>query len=288
MGGYCFHISAKLQNLGFIRAGGRHYFLHNKIAFGNGAGFIHYNGVYVFKCFHYGAALKQNAVARPRADAGEKCQRHAEHQCAGAAYYKKGQRRVNPVLPVAGNIARHKRRKRCHNNHKGSIYPCKAGNKAVNLRFGSRCVFHAVQNTRNHGFRKHFFHAYFQHAVGINAAAGNFVAVVLAYRHRLACYRRSINKAVAFYYHAVQRYAVTGAHQQNIAYMGVRRRNYAHFFAYKQVNGFRAHINRVHNLPAAFFHRTVFKIFAHTVKEHYADGFFISGNYKRAQRCNGH
>ena len=269
------------QQLVSFHAFGSINLLQYKVTLGNGTGFIHNYGSNVFQGLHSNAAFKENAVLGAGADAGEEGQWHAQHQCAGAADNEKGQRSINPFIPVAGNQGRNHSSQYCGSNNKRSIDTCEAGNEAINSRLAGSSVLYAVQNTGNHGLLQNLFYTDFQHTGGIHTTGNNLIAIFALHRHRLAGYRGGIYQAFAVDNNAVQRNTVADAHQQNVAYMCISGRNNLYIFAYQQVDNLRTHVNSVHNLATALFYRTLLKIFAHTIEEHNADSLFPSLNCKR-------
>ena len=276
------------QQLVGIHAFGSINLLQYKVTLGNGTGFIHNYGSNVFQSLHSNAAFKENAVLGAGADAGEEGQRHAQHQCAGAADNEEGQRSINPFIPVAGNQGRNHGSQYCGSNNKRSIDTCEAGNEAVDGRLAGSSVLHAVQNTGYHGLFQNLFYTDFQHTGGIHAAGNNLIAIFAFYRHRLTGYWGGIYQTFAVDNNTIQRNTVAYAHQQDIAYMGISGRNNLHLFAYEQVDNLRTQVNSVHNLAAALFYRTLLKVFAHAIEEHNANSLFPSLNCKRTQCCNSH
>ena len=262
--------------------------LQDEIALGNSTGFIHNYGGNILQSLHSYAALEQNAVFGACADTAEEGQRHAQHQSAGTTDYQEGQSGVNPFFPFAGHQRRNNSGRHSGSHNERRINPRKAGNEAIDSRFGGSGVFHAVQDARYHGFCQNFFHADFQHAARVDAAGNNFVAISTLHRYGFTRYGGSIYQAFAFDNHAVQRDAVAHAHQQNVAHMRVLSGNNLHFLAYQQVDNLRTHINGVHNLAAAFFYSTLLEIFAHAVEEHYAYSLFPRLDSERAQRSDSH
>ena len=269
------------QQLVSFHAFGSINLLQYKVTLGNGTGFIHNYGSNVFQSLHSNAALKENAVLGAGADAGEESQRHAQHQCAGAADNEEGQRSINPFIPVAGNQGRNHGSQYCGSNNKRSIDTCETGNEAVDGRLAGSSVLHAVQNAGNHGLFQNLFYTDFQHTGGIYATGNNLIAIFAFYRHRFTGYRGGIYQAFAVDNNTIQRNTVAYAHQQNVAYMCVSGRNNLHLFAYQQVDNLRTHVNSVHNLATALFYRTLLKVFAHTIEEHNANSLFPSLNSKR-------
>ena len=276
------------QQLVGFHAFGSINLLQYKVTLGNGTGFIHNYGSNVFQSLHSNAALKENTVLGAGADAGEEGQRHAQHQCAGAADNEEGQRSINPFIPVAGNQGRNHSSQYCGSNNKRSIDTCEAGNEAVDGRLAGSSVFYAVQNAGYHGFFQNLFYTDFQHTGGIYTTGNNLIAIFTLYRHRLAGYRGGIYQTFAVDNNTVQRNTVAYAYQQNVAYVCVSGRNNLHIFAYQQVDNLRTQVNSVHNLATALFYRTLLKVFTHAIEEHNANSLFPSLNSKRTQGCNGH
>ena len=269
------------QQLVGMHAFGSINLLQYKVTLGNGTGFIHNYGSNIFQSLHSNAAFKENAVLGAGADAGEEGQRHAQHQCAGAADNEEGQRSINPFIPVAGNQGRNHGSQYCGSNNKRSIDTCETGNEAVDGRLAGSSVLHAVQNAGNHGLFQNLFYTDFQHTGGIYATGNNLIAIFALHRHRLTGYRGGIHQAFAVDNNTVQRDTVAYTHQQNVAYMSVSSRNNLHLFAYEQVDNLRTQVNSVHNLATALFYRTLLKVFAHAIEEHNANSLFPSLNSKR-------
>ena len=274
MGGNLFHPGSFPENVIFVCAAGCNHLLQHEVALGDGAGLIHNNGCHVFQHFHGVAALEQDAQLGTGADAREEGQGHAQYQGAGAADDQEGQGGVDPFMPVACNQGRYNSYQDGQPYYDRCIDPRETGDEFVDIRLVGRRVFHRIQDLGNHGFLQFFLHADLQHAGGVDAAGQHFVAVGFTYRHRFAGNRGGIQQAFAFDDHAVQRNAVAYPHQQDIAHPGFRGGNHLHVVADKQVDHFRTHIHRVHDLVAAPVGSPVLEPFAHPVEEDNAYRFF--------------
>ena len=288
MGGNLFRPGRDLQDLVFVRASRRKHLLHHEIALRHGAGLVHDDRRHVLQHFHGVAALEQDADLGAGSDAREEGQRHGEHQRAGAADDKEGQRGVNPLVPFArhqGRNNRHRKRKRHHDRR---IDPREARDEFVDIRLVGRRVFHGIQNLRDHGFLQFLFHANLQHAGGVHAAGQYLVAEGFPHGHRLSGDRGRVELALAVDDDAVQRDTVADAHQQDVADPGFRRRNDLHVVAHQQIDNFGAHIHRVHDLVAAPVGSPVLEPFADPVEEDDAHRFFPCLNGKGAQCGYGH
>ena len=280
--------SAQTQQLVLVHAFSSINLLQHEVALRNRTGLIHNYSSNVFQRFHSHAALEENAILGACANAGEECQRYAQHQCARTADNEEGQRSVNPFIPVTGNQGRDNSSQHCGSNNKRSIDSCKAGNEAVNSRLAGSSVFHAVQNTRYHRLLEYLLDTDFQHTRGVHAAGNNLIAIFAFHRYRLTGYRGGINKAFAINNNAVQRNTVAYTHQQDIAYMCISSRNNLHLFAHQQVDNLRTQVDSIHNLTAALFYGTLLKIFAHAIEEHNANSLFPCLDSKGTQRSNSH
>ena len=160
--------------------------LHDKVALGDRAGFIHDNGFHIIQRLERRAALEQDAAPRARADACKIGQRHAEHERARAGNDEEGERGVDPLAPVAGDKAGYDSGQQGDAYDRGGVNAGEAGDKAVDLGFARSGVLHAVQDALHHALREHMGDAQFNSAVRVDATRDRAVARSDAHRHRLA------------------------------------------------------------------------------------------------------
>ena len=96
-------------------------------------------------------ALEEDAKLRRRADTREIRQRYTQHKGARAAYYKEGQRRIDPFLPVACD-ERAEQRCRCrYPYHYRCVHLGKASDETVKLRLRGGSVLDGVRYLCYHG-----------------------------------------------------------------------------------------------------------------------------------------
>ena len=262
--------------------------LQGKIALRDGAGLIHDHSPDPAQGFNGQAALKQYALAGACADAGEKGQRHAQYQRAGTAHDQKGQRRIDPVIPIPRNEGGNDGCAQRNEHYTGGINAGKAGDEALHLRLAGGGILHAVQDAADHGFAQGFFRQQQELSAGIHAAGEHFVSAFHAYRHRLAGDGGGIYAALAIDDRAVQRNAVAGADQQHIAGPCIRSGDFLNCIACNAIDGLGAQVDGLHDFAAALLHGPMLKIFADAVKQHHAHGLCKFSDGECAQRGNGH
>ena len=78
-------------------------------ALGQGAGLVEHHRPDLRQRLQIVGALDEDALVAGAADTGEEAQGDADHQRAGAAGHKEGQRAVDPLLPLTVHTAQHSR-----------------------------------------------------------------------------------------------------------------------------------------------------------------------------------
>ena len=137
MGGMLLPGSAQAEHL--LRA---LHLLHPELPFCHRTGFIQSGNFNTRQRFNGKTALEQDAHAATLADAGEKGQRHTEHQSTGAAHYQKRKSGIDPIVPLPGEDGGDHRRQHCRSHHNGGVDPGKPGDEPVDLRLACRGGFH--------------------------------------------------------------------------------------------------------------------------------------------------
>ena len=129
------------KQLFFADVAGREYLLYGEAAFCYRACFIHDYGFYIFECFDRKSAFEQYAELGCSSDAGEECERHADNECARAAYTEERDRCRDPFAPAACNDRRDYSREDCEAYDYRCVDFCESGDESVHLRFACSSIF---------------------------------------------------------------------------------------------------------------------------------------------------
>ena len=289
MGGAALTGGSQCQQVGFGNGVvNRETLLYTEDTAGQGACLIQRNCLDAAEGFQCGAALEQNALLGAAADAAEECQRYAEHQCAGAADDQEGQSGVNPVAPLTCDQRGNHGSEQSQGTDDGGVHTAEAGDKAVDFGFGCGGIFHGVQDAGDHGVFQILFHAHFQQAFLVDPAGGHSAACGYVDGNRLPCDGGGVHEALALCDGAVQRDTVTGANEENIANVGIFRRDDLHGIALNPVYHLGAQVHSFHNLAAAAAGGNLLKELAYAVKQHNAQCFLVAADAEGTDGGNGH
>ena len=289
MGGILFTDGGHFQHLLGIHSFQGINLLQNKVALGDGTGFVHHHSLDIFHGFQRDTALEEDALFGTGADAGKEGQRHTEHQGTGTADDQEGQGGIDPVAPVAGEEGGQNGGGQSQSHHHRGIDPGKPGDEPVNFGLAGGGIFHRIQNTGNHRLFQHFFRPHFQQAGGIDAAGSHRAAFGHLHRHRLTGHRGGIDAAFALCDNAIQGNPVAGAYQQDVSHLSLGSRDgFGSAFTQHPLHHFGPQVHRLHDLAAALFHSPVLEVFTGPVEQHDAHRFGEVVNAQRAQGGNAH
>ena len=245
-------------------------------------------------------ALDEDALLARAADAGEEAQRNADDERAGAADHEEGQGAVDPAGPVRGQAQREphdgQRDGEHHRGdaHGGRVDSGKAGDKRLRPGLAGAGVFHEIEDLGDRRLPELLRRPHLQHAVHVDAAADDLVALLHVARKALAGQRAGVQAGAAADDDAVQRNLFARLHNNDAADGDLIRVDLLQLSVLLDIGVIGPDIHQRADVPAALADGVALEQLADLIEQHHGDALHIIAalrpdrEEKRAQRRDGH
>ena len=213
----------RLQQFGFVHAGGGADPGHLKDTAGQGAGLVKDHHPGAGQLFQIGRALDQDAAPARPADAAEKAQRDADDQRAGAGDDQEGQRPVDPAAEIGrqphqqpDQRGQQRQRQRAVADRRG-VHPGEPGDEVLRPGLFHAGIFHQVQDTGDGRLPKLLGGAHPQQPADVDAAADDLIPGFDVPGQALAGQGGGVQGRSALHHHAVDGHPLAGLHHDDRA-----------------------------------------------------------------------
>ena len=267
---------------------------------GQGAGLVEYHGLYLRQRLQIVGTLDEDTLVAGAADTGEEAQGDADHQCAGAAGHKEGQRAVDPLLPLTVHTAhqpdhrrQHRQRQRAVAHHR-RVDAGKLGDEVLAAGLAGAGIFHQLQYLGYGGLAEGLGGSDLQHAGHVDAAADDLVALVYIAGQALAGEGTGVQGGAALHHHAVDRRLLARLHHDHRADSHLVRIHLHQLAVLLDVGVVRTNVHQGADVLPALAHGVALEQLAHLIEQHHGDGLvvvaalFIDGQRERAHRGHSH
>ena len=251
--------------------------------------------------FEIVGALHEHAGLARAADSGEKAQRYAYHQRAGAARDEEGERAVHPGAPVPAEAhAQHSHERRYDGEREGAaadgggVYAREAAYEGLAPGFARGGVLDEVEYFADRALAELLSRAYAEQPAHIDAAGDYLVAHAGFAREALAGEGGGIERALALYYHAVYGHLLARLddyHRAGLDLVGVDALERAAALNIRIVG---PDVHELGDVAAGLAHGVALEPLAYLVEEHDGDGLrvvaaaLVERERYRADRGDGH
>ena len=256
-----------------------------KLSLRERAGLVEDDGLDPGELLEIVAAFREHASTGKAAYAAIEAQRHRDDQRAGARDDEEDAGALDEVGPY-GRIGGPEHERRDDGKQKrrtyddGRVDAGEATDECLGFCLLGSGVGHHIEYARNGGILEGPCHAYVQRVRPVDKAGEHFLAWFEKAWHRLARERRSVELTCALHDDSIERYALTGGDDDDIAHLDIFRIDALDDAGLLDVCIRRLDLDERRNRLARVIDRPVLEPLAHLVEQHDGYGFRRLANGK--------